>query len=459
MANQGNNRYELKIGTRFLDNFAIRFIVSDKSIPIMSFTCDLRQATQFNTVDLKDRVSLVRRSDKTPLFGGHVHGLSYSETSATFICKGAESFFPNLRFSYEFLNTKAMKIAWFVSRLAFKKQAIKFDDIMLNQVDLTPKEYLVITPIKGIVLTGELTVGDVTFYSDFSSLEDQIIHASKKGNMYPEWKEFRVRAYVKVVAEDFYDAIKDGVERVSKAVDLIAFRNDLSFPIVGDDKKLSFSNERYYARVDVSSKVFCKEVRTPETLLFDLRMLEETTLHLERDNDSYFTAIFELFTDIMKSDTELSEEQRITLLSLHWLKLGVYATEPVSKLVNLWHAVEFAAHGLSAEREFSENEIEQIKSKIQEIKVNGMGLSDKQRRILIDKIGQLNDTPLLVRLREFISKNSIPFDDSEFKIIQQARKKRNDIGHGKGNVEIERYELEKLKSLIERIIIARSKLT
>jgi hypothetical protein len=125
----------------------------------------------------------------------------------------------------------------------------------------------------------------------------------------------------------------------------------------------------------------------------------------------------------------------------------------------LWHALEFAAHGLSSDKEFTENDIEQIKSKMQEIKVNGIPLSSKKLEILVDKIGQLNDAPLMVRLREFVSKKSIPFDDSEFKTIQQARKKRNDIEHGKDNVEIERYELEKLRSLIERIIIARNKFT
>jgi hypothetical protein len=119
--------------------------------------------------------------------------------------------------------------------------------------------------------------------------------------------------------------------------------------------------------------------------------------------------------------------------------------------------VEFAVSGIPAEKKFNQLDIEQIKSNIKD-EVNRTPLSDEQYEILEDKIDQLNNAPLMARLRDFVSKNSIPFDDSEFKLIQLARKKRNDIEHGKGNVEIKRYELEKLQSLTERIILAKIKL-
>ena len=215
---------------------------------------------------------------------------------------------------------------------------------------------------------------------------------------------------------------------------------------------------RYFARVDLTTKVFCKETATPETLLFDLRMVEETTLKLEGDKESYLAYVVNLFKDILKPDAELSEQQRITVLSLHWLKLGIHATRLETKLINLWLAVEFAANGLPADKKFSKLDIEQIKRQMKEIRVDGTLLSDEKLRILEEKINQLNNAPLVERLRDFVSKNSISFDDSEFDLILQARRKRNDIVHGKGKVDIERYELEKLQSLIERIIVAKSEL-
>jgi hypothetical protein len=446
--------YELKIGNRFLTRFKIIGLSKKPPIPTLDFSCDLN-VSEINSIDLKDQVSLVRRSNNEIEFGGHVHDLSYSERSAIFMCKGGNSFMHNLKVTFEFLNTNRLKIAWFNSRLAFKKEHIKFQDIMLKQVNLANKEYICIIPIRNIILSGEVSINDVTFYSNFASPEDKMIRDSNKGKRDPDWKEIPTRARVKVVAEDFYAAIKDGRHRVSNSVDIIAFRNDLSFPFVGDNKKLDFRNVRYFARVDLTTKIFCKETAAPDAVLFDHRTVEETTLRLESDEESYLTPVVELFEDIIRSDAELSKEQRITALGLHWLKLGIHATDPETKLLNLWQAVEFAANGISVDRKFNQTEIGQIKSEIQNITINGIALSEEKRAILADKINQINNAPIMVRLRDFLSKNSIPFDDSEFEIIQNARRKRNAIVHGKGGVVIERYELEKLQSLIERILLAK----
>jgi hypothetical protein len=196
-----DNLYELKVGSRFLNNFTILGMSQKPPIPTLDFICDFQETTEFNNLDLKDEVSLVRKSDKNKLFGGHVHDLSYSDRKAVFMCKGGNSFFHNLKIKFEFLNIKkGEKLMWFLSRLAFKKAKINIQDIMLKQVDLTNKEYIFITPVRNFLLTGDLTIGDVTFYSTFDSPEDQIIRASKQGRRESEWKEIPVRARVKVVA-------------------------------------------------------------------------------------------------------------------------------------------------------------------------------------------------------------------------------------------------------------------
>ncbi len=71
----GDNLYELKIGSRFLNNFTILSMSQKPPIPTLDFICDLRETTEFSNLDLKDEVSLVRKSDKNKLFGGHVHDM------------------------------------------------------------------------------------------------------------------------------------------------------------------------------------------------------------------------------------------------------------------------------------------------------------------------------------------------------------------------------------------------
>lgn len=452
-----DNLYELKIGNRVLTSFRILSLSNKPPIPTLDFICDIH-TTEIKSLDLKDEVSLVRRSNNEKEFGGHVHDLSYSERSAVFMCKGGNSYFHNLKVTFEFLNTNLFKVAWFNFRLAFKKENINFEEGMLKQVNLVNKEYICITPVRNIVLPRDLTIGDVTFYSNFASPKDQIIRNSNNGKRDSAWKEIPVRARVKVIAEDFYAAINEGMQLVSKAVDIIAFRNDLSFPFIGDSEKLDFRNVRYFARVDLTTKIFCKETAAADAVVSDLRTVEETILRLDGDKESYLAPVIKLFEDIIRADAELSEEQRIIALGLHWLKLGVYATDPETKLLNLWNAVEFAANWISADRRFTRADIEQIESGLREIKINGIPLSEEKHEILVNKINQINNAPLMVRLHDFISRNHIPFDDSEFEVIQNARRKRNEIEHGKSGVKIERYELEKLQSLIERIILAKIEL-
>jgi hypothetical protein len=61
----------------------------------------------------------------------------------------------------------------------------------------------------------------------------------------------------------------------------------------------------------------------------------------------------------------------------------------------------------------------------------------------------------MARIRKFITEKEITFSDSEMLLVKKSRDKRNDVIHGRRNVDVSTEELDKLRSLIERLILAR----
>lgn len=453
--------YQVKIGEREIDNFeVVRLIAPGAKQPVglFDFIVDMTKCKEFDNLDLKDDVNVWRRTDNKKVFGGYVDELFYNGNKAAFMCRGADRDYEHIKIrSYLFLNTNYAKISYFTARLAFKKSKIQFDARLLRQVDLRNRNYIVIMPVQNLILEQELVVSGTVFYQPSDSDEDKIIENSKTGKEDLDWNGKFPRAKVVVESTNFYDAILIGYEKISRAIDLLTLRTNLSFTRIDDsDFRPQFSNTKYLSRVSLPEKAFCKEENAPDTCFFDMRTIKETELKLEKDSSEYVIPVLNLLNDIAtKQDSELTKNQRLIARSLRWLRLAIHSVDPITKLLDLWLSLEFAARGTGSRR-FTDEEIKSIKEQTKQIKLSGRDLSEEQVYAIEGKLDMLNDAPLIEKVKQFVKQNDIAFSDVEFETIRKARKKRNDIEHGKGNVEVDREELEKLQSLIERIILARA---
>lgn len=449
--------HRIEIGGRIVDNFKILKLDPGrrgKPIGEFEFFVDTAKSKVFPTLDLKDEVYVLKRD--TRVFGGFIDEMFYSDEKAVFVCKGGNSDWDYLRSSFNFLNTNPIKIMYFVARMGYKKDKINFHGQLLKELDLTEREYVVMVPVKNLVLENEVRVGDVIFENASDSVEEQLIRKSTAASLDSDWSNTLPRAQVTIRSTNFYDAIDKAYAKISRAIDLIAFRTDITFPTYEQNtQRLEFSNVRYYSRVTLTNKVFCKEKESDSACLFDRSVVATTTLRLDQEAQEYLTPVAQFKELLLKSEEDLSDEERLAAHSLHWLRNALYTLDPIGKLINLSLALEFAASGIGAEKLFTKNELSEIKNQIANIKVDGKSLSQRQLKAIQTRVEDLNDAPLLARIRKFVDDHHIPFSESEFKIIQNIRRKRNDIQHGRKNVQVERQELDKLQSLIERIIIER----
>jgi hypothetical protein len=158
------------------------------------------------------------------------------------------------------------------------------------------------------------------------------------------------------------------------------------------------------------------------------------------------------------------EQQNTIILSIQWLALSIYSDDPIVKLINSWNSLEFAVSGLSSNEKFSKNEIQILKEELPKffdyLRENEvLNLSIPKIKIFMSKLNYLNDPPIMEKIRTFLSDHKIPFDENEMNLIAESRKKRNNIQHGRKHQIINENELEKLRSLIEKILLVRASLS
>ena len=113
--------------------------------------------------------------------------------------------------------------------------------------------------------------------------------------------------------------------------------------------------------------------------------------------------------------------------------------------------MEFLVSGTRIKELFCKDQIENIKIVIETSQI----LQNKQKEVLFTKLDRINEAPLMEKIRTMEQKFGIRLSREEKEILQKTRSKRNSLIHGKKDVEIAEYELNKLRSIIELLLISK----
>jgi len=117
-------------------------------------------------------------------------------------------------------------------------------------------------------------------------------------------------------------------------------------------------------------------------------------------------------------------------------------------LLDLWTAIEFIVSGYSVDKLFSSDEKIKLKDIIENTEFN-----KNQKNAIKSKIDMLNDPPIMVKMSGICANLGIELNETDKQLLETARKKRNEIIHGKKDPNISESEINKLKSIIEKIIL------
>lgn len=436
-----------------------------KSIPSsMGFThanvcldMEMPQNLAFKDIDFKDEVLLIDIESEKIVFRGYVEEYTSSNHLAF------------LRLRDQMLKMEIGKTTMEFYQISPADQfQIVLDhsnsDYSLNlefkpvgiEHNTNTRKFIVITPIHNLIIDNILKIGSVCFYQEHNSIDDRFIRNSELVRNDDDWNGNFPRAKVIVEANNYYSAAKIGYKNISTAIDILALRSDLAFPKIPLPKETDFvfNHYQHYSRVLLSEWVYCRDTTSPQQghIITKLNSVIDNQLSLPHDSQRYMNNLEKIFERLITNE-DLSQEEDNFIQSLHWLRRAIQTNNKKDKLMDLWTSFEFLISGSPDPEMFSKQE----KKKLRRLVDLNKELSDSQIKLLKNAINNINFSPLMKKFESLLSEIGLQFSEWEMGVIRSSRNNRNSLIHGRKDVELNDYELDKMTSIIEKLLIYKLK--
>lgn len=452
------DEYTLKLTGRYFNNGLNIYTceepqtgkVNTRLKKIFIFYINLEINPEFLECDFKDEIELFRKQDNEIVFRGVIKESNIDNNTAKLIAQDYSSKLEDITIQgaeIHGLSLHDMLLLWLSPAEKFRLGRIP------GTPNISTRDFIVIIPVQNLILNETIRIGSIEFYQDFSTVDDYYIRSSGIGRDTAEWNGNYPRAKAIIKSQNFLSALREGYNRISTAVDLIALRNDLSFPrlrINNEDRYVDFDSYKLYARVKIPTWVYCREKYTDLYLIMNLEFLKEKILALENKPQEYFNIINELFSDLLDKEVLTLDEKNL-LQVLRWLRRAIQCSDNKDKLLDLWTAMEFLISGTKVNNLFKNEEIKSLKELINE----NESFTIDQKNVIFGKLDSLNDAPIMAKIDNLRRELKINFSPEENEILKTTRRKRNYIIHGKKDSEVLESEIDKLRSVIEKLLLGK----
>lgn len=417
---------------------------------IFIFYINLEINPEFLECDFKDEIELFRKQDNEIVFRGVIKESNIDNNTAKVIAQDYSSKLEDITIQ----GAEIHGLSLHDMLLLCLSPAEKF---RLGRIPGTPnisiRDFIVIIPVQNLILNETIRIGSIEFYQDFSTVDDYYIRSSGIGRDTAEWNGNYPRAKAIIKSQNFLSALREGYNRISTAVDLIALRNDLSFPrlrINNEDRYVDFDSYKLYAHVKIPTWVYCREKYTDSYLIMNLEFLKEKILALENKPQEYFNIINEIFSNLLYKEVLTLDEKNL-LQVLRWLRKAIQCSDNKDKLLDLWTAMDFLISGTKINKLFKNEELKSLKELIN----TNESFTIDQKNAIFGKLDSLNDAPIMAKIDNLRRELKINFSPEENEILKTTRRKRNFIIHGKKDSEVLESEIDKLRSVIEKLLLGK----
>ncbi len=443
----------VKIGDRILTNDIIVTLVQSPGPGVPSakaiFFIKPSSNEEFESIDTRDPLTIYDNTTHQAIYKGLINRITHGDDIANFECETAPRSLTTEQVNLEFIQFDPFDSLYFIT----KKTELKFQAPPQVKINLTERDFVVIVPIKHLILEGVFQFAGVEFRSIFDTKDDQIIRKSRMCQREPDWGSNFLRARVVVKSTNHFDALKSGYSKIQRAINWMVFRNDLTFTVINEGNQKIFSTYdffKHYSRINISPMAYCREINRESACIFDTRELLGNFLVIQSDPSEYFKPTKNLFEKIfVKEYSSLTQFEKNVLLALHWVSRTVGEGNNIDRLLDLWTAIELVVLRSAQHKHFNDLEIKLIQKKLQSLNFSG-----KKSEIIKDKINMLNDPPIMEVFSATTEELRISLSINEWKLLKTTRNKRNDIIHGKKEWEVTNEEIEKLRGIIEKILVA-----
>ena len=120
----------------------------------------------------------------------------------------------------------------------------------------------------------------------------------------------------------------------------------------------------------------------------------------------------------------------------------------IDNLLQLWVALEFICSNERVPELVSRGSISRTIDSIR-----NLGLPDTEEEAIVRIVLQINSPPLMAKWTHLLLRLGISLTERDAKLISKLRKERNKIEHGKKLGEITVDDIEKFRSILERVFL------
>ncbi|MCL6709297.1 hypothetical protein M8R20_20125 [Pseudomonas sp. R2.Fl] len=343
-----------------------------------------------------------------------------------------------------------------------RKSGMGKKQINIEGYKATKAPYLVIIPIKNLkVETEELGIADITFLSEeecFNRFEG--FQELYKKDLEKSYTSF---AYAIVESDNTYDAYLMGWEKIEYALNIIihSTRNERVFNFYNLAKNINSWDKSQLHQLPKQSTLYYVEniigfervfsnsesVRTDTSLTIG-SFFKETIEELQWYENILYKKI--------KGNESKVEKQLFN--ALKWLNRSWHSKNVEDKVIYTSIALEFLVDEVKTEPYIPPEIKSEFKGLLKKLlKENTIFNAEVASKIREKSLQGLGDPPLKIKVKTLIKDIGIPVTDEEFDRFWNVRSYRNDMVHGRSELQIDEENVTLANILIGELIAYRLK--
>ncbi|PAY14887.1 hypothetical protein [Bacillus sp. 7705b] len=321
--------------------------------------------------------------------------------------------------------------------------------------------YLVLLPIEDLLLKNtEFGLGDVTFLTKNEAF-----------NRYKGFEEkynqnllgqFDIFAQTIVESDNAYDAYLLGRQKVQDAIDMIILlsKNERVFNLynLGNEPN-EWNRLRLYQNPKCSSLYYVENIIGLEHILGDSK---NTWVKTSLGVDSQFERMFrelDWFEEKLykKQAGQYSILEKQLFNAIKWLNRSWKAEDIEDKVIYTNISMEFLVDKIKTDPFLPDDIIQEFKKLLKQLlkEKSDIFTEEYSRKIKDKSFGKLKDPPLKIKVQTLIRQLSIPITDEDFSKLWKVRDYRNDLVHGKDELQINPANILAANILLGEFIVYR----
>ncbi len=312
--------------------------------------------------------------------------------------------------------------------------------------------FTTIIPITGVIYDQEFGIGNVLFLTKESDTVSNICEFNDNFNNYDHF------ALVHVNEEKMYNAFKISKKQIEQSIDLLVnvLKDDSLYSTHGMGIYFLPKNINIFdTKVNVTNFFYIENTYTNSRLSGNIEEVRNHPLiQIDKNFIECLKELNKMELLLIKANGTNDEEITPLFNALKWVRKAWNSENSEDKIIYAIIALEFIVSKEKNEQMLNKPTRKKCKNAIKEI-LKELSIPkeefEKLEKNVCEKFDRTyTETPFMLKLRNLVNRLNIPIHETEFELIDKARKHRNGIIHG-GNDSIKMNDIYKLCEVISKI--------